>query len=185
MNTRTIPYRPNTKRRQTIDGLPVYDATEPLEIEVLPVDIVPRTRQNPEACALATATCRELSPKGVDHARFHLSRAYVRQADHWLRYEVTSSTRTEMVAFDRGGTFQPGVYYFWPLTEGRRSGSPGQGGAGKHTKSQKPRDTSPKAGVMHKVEGVRPASPLSGGSIEHVTRPGIHTGNTAYTREGE
>lgn len=46
----------------------------------------------------------------VDKARVHLSRVYVLSEDgtHWVRYQMS---------FDRGGTFEPGTYYFPPPHE--------------------------------------------------------------------
>lgn len=48
------------RRTQILDGLPVYDATESLVIEIVKSDIRQKDRRDPEKCALARACNREL-----------------------------------------------------------------------------------------------------------------------------
>jgi len=148
-----------TRRIQTLDGLPVYDATEPLYIEVVKTDIHPRDRKNPQKCALARACNRELHVE----AKAYLSRLYIKHGDHWLRYMLPETVRQEVAAFDRGGGFSEGTYRIPPLTPTARSGSPSQGGTGKKTGSA----PAFKRQTHRKVEGVRAQSPLAGGAIEH------------------
>ena len=147
-----------SRRIQTLDGLPVYDATEPLWIEVIKEDVKPNRRKDPERCALAAACTRSLHVE----ARAYLSRLYIRHDDHWLRYQLPEVVRQELSAFDRGGGFSEGTYRVTPLTPKARSGGPLQGGKGKRTTgTAAPRQT-------HRVvHGVRSHSPLMGGAIEH------------------
>ena len=151
-----------TRRVQTIDGLPVYDATEPLLIEVVKEDIVLRRRKDPERCALAAACKRELH---VTEARAYLSRLYIRHRDHWLRYQLTETVRQEVSSFDRGGGFSEGTYRIPPLSPRQRSGGPAQGGSGIR---KGPRIASNARQTHRIVEGVRAASPLAGGAIERL-----------------
>jgi len=148
-----------TRRIQTLDGLPVYDATEPLYIEVVKNDIHPRDHKNPQKCALARACNRELHVE----AKAYLSRLYVKQGDHWLRYQLPETVRQEVAAFDRGGGFSEGTYRIPPVPLNQRSGAKSQGGSGK-----KPGPAPAfKRQTHRKVEGVRAVSPLAGGAIEH------------------
>ena len=151
-------------RVQTLDGLPVYDATEPLFIEIVPQDIRMEDRKDPEKCALARACNRELHIE----ARAYLSRLYVKNGDHWLRYMLPESVRQEVAAFDRGGGFSQGVYRIPPVPIHQRAGGKHRGGKGERT------GTGPKRQTHRQVEGVRRTSPLYGGAIEHVT-PGSKT----------
>ena len=96
-------------QNQQIDGFPVVDAKRPLKLEVTRADCNAATRKNPGCCAVAKACGRELKIKGV---RVHLSRLYLLAGKTWTRYIVHNSMRSEIIAFDRGGKFQPGVYTF-------------------------------------------------------------------------
>ena len=111
-------------QNQQIDGLPVIDAKKPLKIEVTRADCQLATRKNPGCCAVAKACGRELKIKGV---RVHLSRLYLLAGKTWTRYLVHSSLRSEIIAFDRGGKFQPGTYTFQAPNPNKRLGS-GSGG---------------------------------------------------------
>lgn len=104
-----------------IDGYPVVDATEPLILEVTRRDITKGEPQEPDSCAIARACKRTLD---IIEARVHLSRTYLRTSDgEWLRYFTPQAARTEIVAFDRGGTFEPGEYRFPPVSKSKRLGT--------------------------------------------------------------
>jgi len=152
-----------TRRIQPLDGLPVYDATEPLIIEVIKSDIHPRDRKNPEKCALAEACKRELH---VTEAKAYLSRLYVKHGNHWLRYQLPETVRQEVSTFDRGGGFSEGTYCIPPrippLSPKQRSGGTAQGGKGIRAGPR----SAPSRQTHRKIEGVRAASPLAGGAIE-------------------
>lgn len=97
-----------TVKSKTIDGLPVIDAKRALKITITKADIRRADRKKPNSCAIARACKRQLSAKEV---RVHLSRTYVRMNDtNWLRFMTPTPLRSEIVAFDRGGTFAPGDY---------------------------------------------------------------------------
>jgi len=148
-----------TRRIQTLDGLPVYDATEPLYIEVVKADVKQNRRRDPERCALAAACTRTLHVE----AKAYLSRLYIRHDDHWLRYMLPEAIRTEVATFDRGGGFSSGTYRIPPLPPRSRSGGVGQGG-----KTKNPNRGAGNPRITHRdVKGVRSPSPLAGGAIEH------------------
>ena len=96
-------------QNQQIDGFPVVDAKASLKLEVTSADCKLATRKNPGCCAVAKACGRELKITGV---RVHLSRLYLLAGKTWTRYIVHNSLRSEIIAFDRGGKFQPGIYTF-------------------------------------------------------------------------
>jgi len=144
------------RRIQTIDGLPVYDATDTLLIEVLPVDISERRRQDPEHCAIAEACKRELH---VTEARVYLSRLYVHRGDHWERYQLTETIRSEIQSFDRGGGFSTGHYRIVPVSPSKRVGMPMRGGHKTTTGTGRPI-------TQRNVTGIRQHSPLTGGALE-------------------
>ena len=88
-----------------IDGLPVLDGKRTLVIHVTRRDIRGASPRDPSDCAVARACRRELD---VLEARVHLSRTYLRTNDtNWLRYVTPKAIRDELIAFDRGGRFEP------------------------------------------------------------------------------
>jgi hypothetical protein len=90
-----------------LEGLPVYDATEPITFTVTKRDANKGGIKDPESCAMALACKREQHSKDV---RIHINYSYVLQKDHWLRYRTPACVGREIIAFDRGGTFDPGEY---------------------------------------------------------------------------
>lgn len=106
---------------RSIDGVPVEDARHALTIEVLPRDITKSTRKEPDSCAMAIACRRQLHAREV---LVHLSRVYVKQLKRnlWLRYAVPQSLRVEVIAFDRGGGFAPGVFTLSPCSTSKKLG---------------------------------------------------------------
>src|SRR4051812_36463432 len=93
-----------------INGLPVVDATGPLEIEITATDVAKGNSKDPAACAAAQACMR----MGFTEARVHLSRTYVKKGKVWIRHRTDPNIRTELVAFDRGAMFAPGHYVLTP-----------------------------------------------------------------------
>lgn len=94
-------------RLTQIDGVPVQDGTKPITLNVKNIDISRANTKEPDACAVARACYRELKAKEV---RVHLSRVYVRLNGSFLRYCTPAALRSEIIAFDRGGEFEPGQY---------------------------------------------------------------------------
>ena len=104
---------------ETIDGLKVYDARKPIEITITAADVRSGVNKRPDSCAAACAikrlpVCQE--------ARVHISRVYIKVDGKWLRYATPTPLRREIVAFDRGGRFEPGTYKLIPLYKSDRSG---------------------------------------------------------------
>ena len=101
-----------------IDGLPVFDAKRPLRLSITTQDIVGASPKHPQDCAMARAAMRALH---VIEARVHLTRTYLRTNNHnWVRYETPGRVRAEIIAYDRGGTFQPLDVRLNPITAGLR-----------------------------------------------------------------
>lgn len=95
-------------RIKGIDGKPVIDARRPIKLHITPKDIAHADPKHPESCAAARALMREQHCKEV---RIHLGRVYVRSNDsNWQRYITPKNLRSEIIAFDRGGAFEPGEF---------------------------------------------------------------------------
>jgi hypothetical protein len=93
--------------KMQIAGKPVKDSRKRLTIHITKNDVEKGDVKDPGACAAARCIKREL---GVKDVRVHIGRTYVDMGDHWLRYRTSKGLRTEIVAFDRGGSFEPGEY---------------------------------------------------------------------------
>lgn len=88
------------------------DAKRTLTVHITPGDIrtagLGRGRKAPNHCAAAQAIKREYKCKD---AEVHLSRTYVQDASGtWTRYATPKALRDEIIAFDRGGTFEPSTF---------------------------------------------------------------------------
>jgi hypothetical protein len=91
-----------------IDGLPVKDAKKSIRLEIMREDIANARKKNPNCCAVAKACTRGLNVKAV---KVHLTRLYLNtDGKCFTRYIVGGAMRSEIIAFDRGGKFQPGMY---------------------------------------------------------------------------
>lgn len=91
-----------------INGKKVVDATSKVKILITKRDATEGDNKNPSSCAAARAVKRDI-PECIS-ARVHIGRVYVEQKDKWVRYFTPDALRTEIIAFDRGGTFQSGEY---------------------------------------------------------------------------
>ena len=91
-----------------INGKKVVDATKRARIMITERDAKDGDNKNPSSCAAARATKRDI-PECIS-ARVHIGRVYVETKTNWVRYMTPEALRTEIVAFDRGGSFQPGEY---------------------------------------------------------------------------
>ena len=91
-----------------IDGLPVKDAKKSIRLEIMREDIANARKKDSNCCAVAKACKRGLSVKAV---KVHLTRLYLNtDGKCFTRYIVGGAMRSEIIAFDRGGKFQPGLY---------------------------------------------------------------------------
>jgi hypothetical protein len=135
-----------TTMSKTIDGLRVVDAKSARKIHVTGRDITKYGVRDPESCAIAHACSRMLN---VTKARVHLTRTLLKIKNKWVRYATPARIRTEIIAFDRGGTFTPGTYTLPPVprpTTRHRATGP------KLKKGKKPR-------AYHLTVGVRERAP--------------------------
>lgn len=90
-----------------ISGLKVADAGRDQVIHITGRDVKRGDNKDPSSCAAALACKRELH---CTEAQVHIGRTYVKRGRQWLRYVTPSSLKYEIVAFDRGGQFEPGEY---------------------------------------------------------------------------
>lgn len=95
-----------------IAGKKVVDAKRSAKIVITKRDTETGDNKNPSSCAAALAAKRDV-PECLS-ARVHIGRVYVEHKDKWVRYFTPDALRTEIVAFDRGGSFQPGEYVLKP-----------------------------------------------------------------------
>lgn len=104
-----------------INGLPIIDATKPLNLRVTPIDVAHAERKKPDCCAFARACARQIH---VKEARVHLARVYIRtNTKHWTRYVTSLAARAEIIAFDRGGVFAPGSFELRPIWRSEKIGT--------------------------------------------------------------
>jgi hypothetical protein len=98
------------KKLRKYQGLPVYDAplNSKLEFQILPEDIKGSRKNDPSKCAAAKSIEREFKTD----VRVHISRTYVKSKDKksWIRYITPEAVSREIVSFDRGSSFEPGIY---------------------------------------------------------------------------
>ena len=120
-----------------IDGLPVIDAKRSITLNVISRDISSASVKEPDNCAVAKACRRELH---VAEVRVHLGRVYLRtNKANWVRYVTPKGMRDEIIAFDRGGRFQPGNFEL-TMPPGKRVTGSRQGGPNrKNSRSGKKR----------------------------------------------
>jgi hypothetical protein len=141
-----------------INGKKVVDATKPAKITITPKDIAKGDNKNPSGCAAAQAAMHSL--ENCISARVHIGRVYIEQERRWVRYNTSDALRTEIVAFDRGGQFEPGEYTLRPVsanetTEGRarKRGEKNHNGP---SKTKGPRRALIAKVKRHEVTGIRP-----------------------------
>jgi hypothetical protein len=140
-----------------INGKKVVDATKPVLIHITERDATDGDNKNPSGCAAARAVKRDL-PECVS-ARVHIGRVYVETPKRWIRYETPDALRTEIVAFDRGGTFQPGAYKLQvpAKRDYSKSTSGAQSNGGSRGKNAKKRAKTLVAKIKrHELSGIRP-----------------------------
>ena len=140
-------------RYKSIDGKPVFDAKSRLVIEINRGDIVGGKSKDPSSCAAARACLRQV-PKCTS-VRVYKSRTFLRLGDKWFRYHTPSGMRLEIVAFDRGAKFLPGVYVLSPLQPSHRADGNRKGGPGATRNKNKKDRTGKKRSSYHVIEGVR------------------------------
>ena len=108
------------KKEFKIDGSSVDDSLKPLRVSISKADVKTGATKNADGCAAAVAIMRQT---GCTEAKVHVTRTYVKQGKKWLRFVTPLALRTEVVAFDRGGTFEPGDYKLDPVPPAWRKGA--------------------------------------------------------------
>lgn len=144
-----------TSKQMFIDGLQVHDANARVVIEINREDITNGRSKEPGGCAAAIACMRQL--QHCTEARIHLSRAYLKFVQNgktrWVRYHTPAAMRGEIVAFDRGAKFLPGVYVLAPTQPSHRGGARGKQPSNPSRKAK--RGQGKKRTPYHHVSGVR------------------------------
>lgn len=107
--------------RLKLDGLPVIDATSPIKLHIELVDIKGARKNDPAQCAAAKAIARTMKTD----AKVFVSRTYVKAKDgkKWVRYMTPENVSREVIAFDRGSSFEPGEYQFPKPSKGNELGA--------------------------------------------------------------
>lgn len=140
-----------------INGLPVLDANSQLFLQISKNDIKKSKKKDERKCAAATAICR--ADSNVEEAIVHLTRAYIklRENDFYIRYNVPTNLRTEIVSFDRGGDMDAGSYVLRPLQPSKKLGNDKR----KRTKTKKS-SKNVKISSRHITGNVRKHMPVFG-----------------------
>jgi hypothetical protein len=100
-------------------GLPMIDASDDLEIEVLKSDVAKSRKNDPEKCAAAVALNR-VTKTDVE---VHISRTYVKDKNRWIRFLTPESISREITSFDRSSVFEPGKYILKAPGPGQKLGN--------------------------------------------------------------
>ncbi len=141
--------RVRKERLYTIEGLPVRNLKHKIRLTISDEDCKKGAKKAPGSCAAALAATRQIPH--CHEARIHIGRVFLKMGNgnrklYWLRGKTTGALRTEIATFDRGGTFEPGIYDINPLSAselptGKRVGHHpprlGHGRPGKHRRSPK------------------------------------------------
>jgi hypothetical protein len=134
-----------------IQGTDVEDADEGLDIVITKNDVRLGSLKNSKSCAAARALCRQ---EHCEAAFVHFSRAYIKKDGKWKRYAVPPALRNEILAFDRGGTFEPGEYRLYPVQPTVRLDAPTRRKTGPRNNKHPQRGNRPKR-PYHVASGVR------------------------------
>ena len=131
-----------------ISNMPVINAVKNFTLHITKEDVRGADTKKPNSCVVAKACKRSLHAKEV---RVHLGRVYVNTNNkNWLRYLTPGSLRSEIIAFDRGGSFTLGKHTLGAIgprkSSGKRQGTNKDVPRDKHKKRQ---------GVRHVVKNVR------------------------------
>lgn len=89
-------------------SLKIVDAKSNLVLVLEAGDIKKGTLKSPGTCAFACAAKRQMP--GVQNAYFFRSTAWIETTKKMIRYILPGSMQKEIVAFDRGGSMDPGTY---------------------------------------------------------------------------
>ncbi len=115
----------------------IVDATETLNITVIPQDAVTGRRKDPEGCALVKACVRQ---KIADAAIIGIGYSYLIKGDTATRYKTSEAVAREITSFDRHQDFAAGRNYkLSKVSKGSRLGcKPHPEQSGPHTTTREP-----------------------------------------------
>ena len=104
----------------TINGRQCIDATKSMTLNITNNDCTLASRKDHANCVISRACMKST---GSD-ALVYVSRVYIKQTyqDVWVRYIVTNTLRTQVVAFDQGGAFAEGTYTLYAPNSCKRLG---------------------------------------------------------------
>lgn len=138
-----------------INGKPVVNAKKTVTLHISAMDAKKGNVKDPGACAAARAAMRAV-PNCVA-ARIHIGRAYLLGSNgKWLRFKTPESLRGEIIAFDRGGKFQPGEYTLRPMSPSDLKPHKAKNFVSSETNRRGPKDAPGKSPrKFHVVKGVR------------------------------
>jgi len=104
-----------------VGGRECIDGTKKIIVEITAQDVKDGDRKVPNACVMAKACSKQFGTEAL----VHLSRLYLKHKtkDIWTRYLVGPDLRTEIIAYDRGGKFMPGIYELSPPNKSVRFGN--------------------------------------------------------------
>lgn len=131
-----------------IEGKKVEDANKKLRITIGNIDVKAGALKNAKSCAAAVSLVRQ---GFCDAARVHVFRTYLKKGNKWLRYKTPPALRNEIIAFDRGGKFEPGDYELSPIPPSDRTTA--------RTAARKANKTVRKS---HKSKGIRKPHVITG-----------------------
>lgn len=97
-----------------INGIEVKDLTKPIHLTISDTDCRLGQTKDSGGCAAARALIRQVP--NCTKARVHLAVTYLQVGSKWLRCQTPRSLRSEIVAFDRGGKFEPGEFELRPAS---------------------------------------------------------------------
>jgi len=130
-----------------IDEKIVVNAKKSVTLHITDGDINKARRKKPDRCAAAIACRRQLH---VAEARVHLGRTYLRMNGKWVRYLTSDGLRSELIAYDKGGKFEPGEYMLYRIQPSKATG--------KRQSTSTKRRYKKRSHIYHRVIGVRPSS---------------------------
>lgn len=141
------------KRAQDLNK-PIVDATDPLALEVKPIDVVRASEANSKCCAYVRACEREVP--GVEAAFFFRTTAYLEFNDKIVRYRLPESVQKEIVAFDRHRSMEPGLYQLSPMAPSKTvQASRKRNARRKKTQAAQRGISGQKRSVIHRTQGIR------------------------------
>lgn len=129
----------------------IKDATQAIRLEITPKDCRTSGRKKHQHCAVAEACKRSMGADGVVVSK---TRAFIVKGKTAKRYTIPTSVQKEIVAFDRGARFEPGMYSLSAPTKSERLGNYG------HSEHRVLNRTNKKR-FHHHTEGIRTS--LQGG----------------------